>query len=50
MLTTGINFKNFKIKTKKLNLKKKFKFIFDNKNQILISLSKIIKTILIKKL
>ena len=40
MLTTGINFKNFKIKTKKLNLKKKFKFIFDNKNQILISLSK----------
>ena len=40
MLTTGINFKNFKIKTKKLNFKKKFKFIFDNKNQILISLSK----------
>ena len=40
MLTTGINFKNFKIKTKKKIFKKKFKFIFDNKNQILISLSK----------
>ena len=40
MLTTGINFKNFKIKTKKLNFKKKLKFIFDNKNQILLSLSK----------
>ena len=40
MLTTGINFKNFKKKTKKLNFKKKLKFIFDSKNQILISLSK----------
>ena len=40
MLTTGINFKNFKIKTKKLNFKKKLKFIFDSRNQILISLSK----------
>ena len=40
MLTTGINFKNFKIKTKKLNFKKKLKFIVDNRNQILISLSK----------
>ena len=40
MLTTGINFKNFKKKTKKLNFKKKLKFIYDNRNQILISLSK----------
>ena len=40
MLTTGINFKNFKKKTKKLNFKKKLKFIFDSRNQILISLSK----------
>ena len=40
MLTTGINFKNFKKKTKKLNFKKKLKFIFDNRNQILLSLSK----------
>ena len=40
MLTTEINIKNFTKKTKKLNLKKKLKFILDNKNQILLSLSK----------
>ena len=40
MLTTGINFKNFKKKNKKLKFEKKLKFIADNRNQILISLSK----------
>ena len=42
MLTSGINFINFKvnIKTKKLLLKKKFIFLIKEKNQVIASLDK----------
>ncbi len=40
MLTSGIRFKNFKIKAKSQEVKKKFKFLIKENNEILKSLSK----------
>jgi len=50
MLTKNIDFINFKIKTKNLNIKKKLKLIFKEKNQILLSLSKNYKDCFSKKI
>ena len=40
MLTSGINFKNFKIKSKNISIKKKLNFLLNEKNEIIKSLSK----------
>jgi len=39
MLTSGINFKNFKIKSKNISIKKKLNFLLNEKNEIIKSLS-----------
>ena len=39
MLTKNINFKNFQLKKKKLNLKKKFLSIVNDENQVINSLT-----------
>ena len=40
MLTSGINFKNFKIKSKNISIKKKLNFLLNEKNEIIKSLSR----------
>ena len=40
MITSGIFFKNFKIKKKNLGLKKKFKDLIQNNDQVIKSLNK----------
>ena len=44
MLTSGINFKNFKLKSNNLKIKKELFSILNNKNEVLLSLGKNYKT------
>ena len=49
MITSGIFFKNFKIKKKNFHLKKKFKDLIKNNDQVIQSLSKNYKDFFKKK-
>ena len=40
MLTSGISFVNFKVKSKISRVKKELRFLINEKNQVIISLSK----------
>ena len=48
MLTSGINFTNFKSKVKTHRLRKLLTFIIKEKNQVIESLGKIIKIVILK--
>ncbi len=50
MLTTGISFINFKVKSKILRVKKELRFLINQKNQVIISLSKNYKNNFNKKI
>ena len=50
MLTTGISFINFKVKSKASRVKKELKFLINEKNQIIISLSRNYKNNFNKKI
>ena len=50
MFTQNISFKNFLIKKKKLIVKKNLNLILNEKNQVISSLSNLIKIVLVKKI
>ena len=50
MLTTGISFINFKVKSKISRVKKELRFLINQKNQVIISLSKNYKNNFNKKI
>ena len=50
MLTSGISFTNFKVKSKILRVKKELRFLINQKNQVIISLSKNYKNNFNKKI
>ena len=50
MFTKNISFKNFLIKKKNLTVKKNLNLILNEKNQVISSLSKSYKTVLVKKI